>query len=108
MGGDWQTDRERSCSKAVAGRPGKVVAAEWVAPHLYADKPVGTTGERDRPATSRSSQKIPVEFEAAGETPSLTGEIVGEIPRVSHLGISTRRAQFACGFRGSGSMPVER
>ena len=23
--------------------------AEWVVPHLHADKPVGTTGERDRP-----------------------------------------------------------
>ena len=48
----------------------------------------------------------PVEVEAAGETPSLTGEFVGETHRVleghkpTHLGISTRRAQFAYGERG--------
>ena len=39
---------------------------------------------------------------AAGETPNLTGQYVGETHRVlgctqtTHQGISTRRAQFAC------------
>ena len=50
--------------------------------------------------------ETPVEVEAAGETPSLTGESVGETHRVlehtqthppTHPGISTRRADFACG-----------
>ena len=42
-------------------------------------------------------------IEALGKIPSLTGEFVGETYRVlehtqpTYLGISTKRAQFACG-----------
>ncbi|KAF6125314.1 hypothetical protein HJG60_009822 [Phyllostomus discolor] len=44
--------------------------------------------------------KTPVGVEAQGETPSLTGEVLGKSYRVhkpTHTGISTRGAQFAWG-----------
>ena len=61
-------------------------------PHLRADKPGGTTGEYDRPSNpgfqcrgikpKSLKLKMPVGVEAAGETPSFTGEFVGETHRV--------------------------
>ena len=65
--------------------------ADQAIPHLHADKPGGTTGEQDRPhnpgfqwgnKTSKPLTEKPVGGEAAGETPSLTGELVGETHRV--------------------------
>ena len=51
------------------------------------------------------SLKTPVGVAAAGETPSLTEELVGKTHRVLECtqthppGVSTRRAQFACGYQ---------
>ena len=84
---------KRTCSKAVAGGPGW---ARWredqEVPYLCADKPGGTTGERDRlcnPGLQHGKIKPqnlwlskPVGVEAARETLSLTGEFVGETHRV--------------------------
>ena len=67
--------------------------ADRVDPHLCTDKPGGTTRERDRPhnpgfqcgeiKTKSLWLKTLVGVEAAaGETPSLTGEFVGETHRV--------------------------
>ena len=39
---------EGTCGKAVAGGPSEVEAAERAVPHSSADKPGGTTGDRDR------------------------------------------------------------
>ena len=66
---------------------------EQVVPSVHEDKPEGTTGERDRPhnpgfqcgeiKTKSLWLKTLVGVEAAaGETPSLTGEFVGETHRV--------------------------
>ena len=90
--------------------------ARWlvdqVVPHLRADKSGGATGEQDRwhnPEFQHRETKPQnlwlkklVGVEAAGETPSLTGNFVGETHRVlehtqAHPVISTRKAQFACG-----------
>ena len=61
-------------------------------PHLHADKRGGTSGEQDRLRNPRIqcgeikprnfSLKKPVGVESVGETPSLTGEFVGETHRV--------------------------
>ena len=61
-------------------------------PHLHVDKVGGTTGERDRPCNPEFQPreikpqnlwlKKPVGVAAVGETPSLTGEFVGETHRV--------------------------
>ena len=66
--------------------------AEWVVPHLRADKPRKTTGEWDRlrnPGFQHGERKPqnlwlkkPVGVEAAGETHSLPGEFAGETHRV--------------------------
>ena len=70
--------------------------ADWQSsypiPHLHVDKQVGTTGEWDGPCNpglqcgeiklQNLSLKIPVGVEVAGETPSLTGEFIGETHRV--------------------------
>ena len=76
QGSRWRTGRARQ---------------QLVVPYLCADKPGGTTGEQDRPChpglkhreiASNLSLKTPVDVEAAaGETPSLTGEFVGETHR---------------------------
>ena len=83
---------------AVAGRVGQARwrIADWVVPHSHADKPGGTTEERDRPRNPRFQcreikpqntceiqVKTPVGGAvAAGETPSLTGEFIRETHRV--------------------------
>ena len=64
----------------------------WTVPHLHEDKPGGTNGERDRPHNPGFQHgeikpqnlllKTPVGVEVAGETPSLTGEFLGETYRV--------------------------
>ena len=67
--------------------------ADWAVPHWRAGKLGGTTGEWDRPQNPGLQRgeikpqnlwlKTPVGVEAAaGETPSLTGEFVGETHRV--------------------------
>ena len=63
--------------------------AEWAVPHLHMDKLGGTTGEPDRPFNPAKEKKAPeplpiktVGVVAAGETPSLTGEFVGETHRL--------------------------
>ena len=73
-------------------RPARQWLAEWAVPHLCMDKPGGTTRERDRLHSSGFQHreikpqnlrlKTPVGIEAAGETPSLTGEFTGETHRV--------------------------
>ena len=47
QGGSWST----GVGEEVAGRVGQARwrIADWVVPHSHADKPGGTTGERDRP-----------------------------------------------------------
>ena len=60
-------------------------------PHLHADKPGGTTGDRDKPHNPEFQHeeikpqifwlKKPVAVEAVGETPTLTGEFIGETHR---------------------------
>ena len=86
---------------------------EPAVPHLHTDKPGGTTGKRERPPNpgfqcreikpQNHWLKKSVGVEATGETPSLTEEFIGETHRILECiqthppGISTRRAQFACG-----------
>ena len=82
-------------------------------PHSWGVKLGGTTGEQDKPLNpgfqcreikhSKPLTEKPVGIEAVGEIPSLIGELVGETHRVLDCtqnqppGVSTRRAQFACG-----------
>ena len=71
----------------MAGGQVRQQLAEQVVPHLCVDKPTGTTGERDRPLNPGFQcreikpqnlwLKKSVRVEAAGETPSLTGEFTG-------------------------------
>ena len=85
--GSWA---ERTHGKVVTKRPG---LAEWAIPYSCADKAGGTTGQQDRPCNPGLQcaeikpqnlwLKSPVGVEAAaGETPSLTGEFIGETHRV--------------------------
>ena len=73
--------------------PARRQIADWVVPHLHADKLGWTTGEWDRLCNpgfqcreikpQNLCLKTPVGVEAAvGETPSLTGEFIGETHRV--------------------------
>ena len=65
---------------------------DWVVPHSHADKLGGTTGEQDRLSNPGfqhgliKASKLLTEktcgVVAAGETPSLTGEFIGETQRV--------------------------
>ena len=113
----------RTRGKAAAGRPREVAdcrtgqarlqLADPTAPHSRIDKPGGMAGERSRlhnPGIQHgkyeASKPLTVKtcgVAAVGETPSRTGEFVGETHRVlecteAHPSrISTRRAQFACG-----------
>ena len=73
--------------------PGQVVAGGWDSPHSHVDKPGGTTGEQNKPHNPGfqdgeiKPQKLwlkkPVGLVVVGETPSLTGEPIGEINGVS-------------------------
>ena len=84
---------ERTHGKAVAGGPeqARQRLSDQAVPHLHADKLGGTTRERDRPCNPGFQRgeikpqnlrlKTPVGVEAAEETPSLTGEFVGEAHR---------------------------
>ena len=74
--------------------------ADPVVPHLWVDKLGGTAGEQSRPSNpglqrgeikpQTSHLKTPVGVEAtAGETPSLTGEFLGE----THRGLEHAQAQ---------------
>ena len=66
--------------------------AEWEVPHLYEDKPGGTTGHRDRPHNpgfqcgeikpQSFRLKKPVGVEVGRESLSLTVEFTGETHRV--------------------------
>ena len=66
--------------------------ADHVVPHSRADKPGGTTGEQDKPHNPGfqcgeiKPQNLwlrkPVGVETAVETPSLSGEFIGETHRV--------------------------
>ena len=106
---------ERTQSKVAAGGPGQ---KRWhlmdqVVPHFHADKLEGTTGEQDRLSNPGfqhgliKASKLLTEktcgVVAAGETPSLTGEFVGETHRVlgctqTHpQGNQHQRLRFACG-----------
>ena len=104
--------------KAVAGGPDEAVAGGLGRHNSCADKPGGTTGEQDRLSNpgfqcrgnkaSKPLTETPVGVEvAAGETPSLTGEFVGETHRVlehiqtTHLGVSHRGPNLIVGSRGS-------
>ena len=107
-----QTDR-----RGRDGQPGwkGLVARRWLedqaVPHLRADKPEGTTGEWDRPhspglqhgeikpQTSEWKnwglwqwEKLPASQESPLERP--TGS--WNVHKPTHLGITIRRAQFAC------------
>ena len=116
--GSWA---ERMCSKAEAGGWGwtRQQLEEQVVPHLHVDKLGETTGEQERlhnPGLQLREikpqnlwLKTPVGVEVpVEETPSLTEEFIGQTHRVlkriqthlTHPGISTRRAQFACGWQG--------
>ena len=62
---------------------------QLVVPHLCVYKLGGTTGEPDRPFNPAKEKKAPeplpiktVGVVAAGETPRLTGEFIGETHRV--------------------------
>ena len=88
--------------------------ARWAVPHLHGDKPGGTTGEQDRPCNPgfhcgeikvskpltkknlwglRQQEKLPASQESWLE--GCTG--FWNVHKPTHPGISTRRAQFACG-----------
>ena len=93
--GSWV---ERIHSKAATAGPGQarwclVDWARWrlvdqVVPHLHADKPRGTTGEQETPHNPGFQRgeikpqnlrlKKPVRVSVVEETPSLTGEFVGD------------------------------
>ena len=86
--------------------------ADPAAPHSHIDKPDKRRGVKPTPQPQAPAQgnnasnlglKAPLGVGAAGETPSLTGEVVGETHRVlecaqAHSGTSTRGAQFDCGY----------
>ena len=92
-GGETDSQVERTPGKAASGGLDEVVACRLGVPHSCADKPGGTTGERDRLHNTRFQcgeikpqslcLKIAVGVEAAvGETPSFRGEFLGETHRV--------------------------
>ena len=90
----WASRMKRTHGKVVAGGPqqARLPLADRAVPHLHAGKLGGTTGEQDRlcnPGFQRREIKLqnlwlkkPMGVEVAGETPSLTGEFVGETHRV--------------------------
>ena len=89
-----ETGSQRTHSKVAAGGRKWVrwQMADRVGPHLCVDKPGGTTGDWDRPRNPGFQRqeikpqnlrlKTPVGVAAAGGTPSLTRELVGETHRV--------------------------